>query len=193
MALVRSAAEHLADAGYAVEEVEIPDIGETWKLWQRLISTEIAILQREQMVQMGSPAFAQALDGLLHMGPALDGESYMRAVADRSRLVREWLAFLEERPLILSPASVKPTPKVNADLDGDAAVKAIFWNDLRFLGAINVVSLPAVVVPVGLVDGHPVGVQIVGSRYREDLCLEAAAAIEARAGTLVQQLWVREG
>jgi amidase len=47
------------------------------------------------------------------------------------------------------------------------------------------------VVPVGLAGGAPAGVQLVASRYREDLCLDAAAAIEARAGTLLGQLWQR--
>ncbi len=35
--------------------------------------------------------------------------------------------------------------------------------------------------PTGVVDGLPMGIQITAGRFREDLCLEAAAAIEARA------------
>jgi amidase len=34
-------------------------------------------------------------------------------------------------------------------------------------------------------------VQLIASRYREDLCLDAAEAIERRAGTLVGRLWER--
>ena len=48
------------------------------------------------------------------------------------------------------------------------------------------------VVPAGLVDGKPVGVQLIASRYRENLCLDAAAAIEARVGVLSKTLWARE-
>ena len=54
-------------------------------------------------------------------------------------------------------------------------------------------GLPAAVVPVGLADGTPVGVQLIGSRYREDVCLDAAAAIEAKVGIMAQALWAREG
>ena len=43
------------------------------------------------------------------------------------------------------------------------------------------------------VSGHPVGVQLIASRYREDICLDAAAAIEARVGVLAHRLWAREG
>ena len=41
-------------------------------------------------------------------------------------------------------------------------------------------GLPALTVSTGLVGQTPVGVQIVAGRYREDLCLRAGEAIEAR-------------
>jgi len=191
MALIAQAAGHLADAGYAVSEVATPDISAAWTLWCDLIATEIAVLQAAQMRELGSADFGRALDGLFAMATILDGEGYMRAVAHRTRLQREWLTFLETYPLILTPVSVQPTPAVNADLGGDAAVRDFFWGQTRFISAINVLGLPAAVVPAGLLDGLPVGVQLIGSRFREDLCLDAAQAIEARVGVLAHQLWAR--
>jgi amidase len=44
--------------------------------------------------------------------------------------------------------------------------------------AINALGLPAAAVPVGIADGLPQVVQIIGPRYREDLVLDAAAALE---------------
>jgi len=54
---------------------------------------------------------------------------------------------------------------------------------------INYLGLPAGVVPVSLVEDLPAGVQLVGRRYREDTILDAMAAIEQRAGSLVERLW----
>ena len=56
---------------------------------------------------------------------------------------------------------------------------------------INYLGLPAGVIPIDLVDDLPAGVQIVGRRFREDVILEAMAAVERRAGRLVDRLWRR--
>jgi amidase len=191
LALLRTAAGHLVDAGYDVVETEVPDLTGTWKLWCDLIMTELSVLQEAQMRELGSADFRQTLDGFLKMATILDRRGYMEAIAYRSRVLRDWLAFLESYPVILTPLSVKRTPEANADLGGDARVHSLFWNDLRFMSSINVLGLPAAVVPIGLVAGNPVGVQLIGSRYREDVCLDAAATIEAKVGIMAKRLWER--
>lgn len=192
LALIDRAAGWLSDAGYEVSAVETPDVSVPATLWADLIGAEIATLQAAQMRQVTSPDFHAALDGLLRMGAPLDLEGYMQAMARRARVLREWLLFLESYPLILAPVSVKPTPGVNADLAHDDAVGEILGRDMRFTVAVSVLGLPAAVAPAGFVGGHPMGVQLIGSRYREDICLDAAAAIEARAGVLAKALWARD-
>jgi amidase len=191
MALVRKAAAHLADAGYAVEEVEVPDLDGTWQLWANLLLTEMEVLQKAQMLELGSAQFARAMEGFSALATPLDQEGYMKGIAQRSRVLRQWLAFLETYPVLLTPLSVRPVPEVDADLAGIARVRELFWRDLRFMGVMNLLGLPAAVVPVGMAGGAPVGVQVVASRYREDIALTAAEAIEARAGRLVDTLWAR--
>jgi amidase len=192
LGLLRIAADHLANAGYDVVETELPDLAGTWQLWCDLIMTELSVLQEAQMRELGSAEFGQTLDGFLKMATILDGRGYMEAIAYRSRVLRNWLAFLESYPLILTPLSVKRTPEVNADLGGEARVRSLFWNDLRFMSSINVLGLPAAVVPVGFADGNPVGMQLIAARYREGVCLDAAAAIEARVGVMARELWRRQ-
>jgi amidase len=191
VSLVRKAADHLADAGYDVREAEVPDLDGTWKLWCDLIMTELHVLQEKLMRQAGGRDFNQTIDGFLKLATMLDAEGYMKAIARRTRVLRNWLAFLEDYPVVLTPISVNPTPPANEDLKGDKRIAELFWNDLRFMSVMNLLGLPAAVVPVGLVKGNPAGVQIVTTRYREDVCLDAAAVIEKKAGILVKELWAR--
>ena len=43
-------------------------------------------------------------------------------------------------------------------------------------------SLPSVAAPVQVVNGLPQGVQLIGRRYYEDLCFDAAEIIEQQQG-----------
>jgi amidase len=78
-------------------------------------------------------------------------------------------------------AQAHPGP-AGADLADGAVAETIA--SMRMATAVNALGLPAVAVPVGIEDGLPQVVQVIGPRYREDLCLDAAAALEDRAGTI---------
>lgn len=55
--------------------------------------------------------------------------------------------------------------------------------------AANYLGLPAAAVPVSLTDDGPIGVQLIGAPFADYECLDAAAAIEAGAGVMAEQLW----
>jgi Asp-tRNA(Asn)/Glu-tRNA(Gln) amidotransferase A subunit family amidase len=127
LALLRTAAGHLVDAGYDVVETEVPDLTGTWKLWCDLIMTELSVLQEAQMRELGSADFRQTLDGFLKMATILDRRGYMEAIAYRSRVLRDWLAFLQSYPVILrhdvtGVAGEKPPPGAGAAQCGDGDV-----------------------------------------------------------------------
>ena len=107
---------------------------------------------------------------------------FLEALARRATLLREWQLFLERYPLLLMPVCREPAFRLGLDQQDDAAMR-------RILDAMAPILMPAVLglpgasVPTGVRNGVPLGVQIVGPRFREDLCLDAAEVIEARAGT----------
>ena len=43
---------------------------------------------------------------------------------------------------------------------------------------ISFIGLPVVAIPVGTLEGLPVGMQVICAPWREDLCLRVAAALE---------------
>ncbi len=115
---------------------------------------------------------------------------YMRALSRRAEIAKAWSLFQHEQPLILGPVCQAQPFTVGFDIAGpDEVAKHV--QDMRLTVAVNALGLPSVAVPTGTApldadDGRdfPQGVQIIGPRYREDLCLDAAQAIEDRLGTL---------
>jgi amidase len=188
-AALRQAADHLEHSGYRVSETEVPDINGVWQTWCDIITNETALLQEAAMLKVTSPDFHAAWSGIKSKANTLDLLGWMRATAARNTHIRAWQLFLEDFPVVLAPTTVKPTPGPREDTISTERTGELFWNDLRFISAINVLGLPGAVVPVTLHDGQPIGVQLIAGRYREDLALDAAAAIEKRAGMLVPRLW----
>lgn len=190
-AALRQAADHLERGGYRVTEVEVPDINGVWQTWCDIITNETMALQEAKMLPVTSEDFHKAWGGIKAKANPLDMVGWMNATAARSSHIRAWQMFFEDYPVVLAPTSVQPTPGPRADTESPERTREIFWNDLRFISAINVLGLPGAVVPVALHDGKPVGVQLIAGRYREDLALDAAATIEKRVGMLVRELWSR--
>ena len=88
----------------------------------------------------------------------------------------------ETHPLIVAPIATDVPREAGTDLDDGRVAEDI--RTMRMAMAMNALGLPAVAIPVGIRDGLPQAVQMIGPRYREDLCLDAAQAIEERLGTL---------
>lgn len=188
-AALRQAADHLERSGYRVTEVDVPDINGVWQTWCDIITNETVVMQEAGMLKVTSEDFHKAWNGMKTKAAVLDLPAWMRATAARNGHIRAWQLFFEEYPVVLAPTTVKPTPGPRDDTVSPERVREIFWGEIRFISAINVLGLPGAVVPVSLHDGKPIGVQLIAGRYREDLALDAAAAIEKRAGVLTHRLW----
>jgi amidase len=112
----------------------------------------------------------------------VDLAEYVRLTADRPGIQRDWAQFLEQ-PLLLGPVFTEPPVEPGFDIRG-LEENALVGRAMRLCTASSFVGVPAVAVPAGLMDGLPQGVQVIAGFYREDLCLDAAAVIEARCGRL---------
>lgn len=105
-----------------------------------------------------------------------------QAFITRHALQRAWGEFAETYPLIVAPIATDIPSLAGTDLDEGRVAEDI--HTMRMAMAVNALGLPAVAVPVGMRDGLPQAVQVIGSRFREDQCLDAAQAIEDRFGIL---------
>ncbi len=180
---VMTAADALASAGYDVVEAEPPRIGDAMRCWERQIATEFSFFMERDIRRHGGHAINRKIDFMQANVPTLDLESYLALLCERQTLLREWLLFFEDCPLVLGPVCTEPQYPVDDDLVSAARLAEIFVAN-RLLTIVNFLGLPAAGVPVGLANDLPLGVQIIGTRYREDMTLDAAEAIENATGVL---------
>jgi amidase len=177
------AAKWLEDAGYAIERAASPSINEAAHLWSTLVLNESKFGMISQIEQYGGAAIRKTGALMVGRAPPIDFPQYLAALGRRAGLLRTWQIFLQQYPLLLMPTCREPAFELGLDQADEAAMERIFYAGAPLL-APAVLGLPCISVPTGLSNGIPVGVQLVGARFREDICLDAAEAIELRAGPL---------
>jgi amidase len=190
LAIVR-AAGWLAEAGYAVQEIEPPPITEPARAWFSVALAEMKALLFPVARQFGSQTIQDIFGYYEQIEGVVGAEGYMLGIAERTRMTRAWSVFLDQYPLVLTPFLMRPVFPWNYDAQGFAQTKDLIEAGIYSHG-INYLGLPAGVTPVGLVEGLPAGIQIVGRRFREDLILDAMTVVERQVGVMAQMLWERE-
>jgi amidase len=179
---VRSAGRALSDAGFEVVEISPPMLEDSVQVWGRLLLADTAVALPSFEGVMSEQAFGilkKAIDRL----PAPTLETVYALHQQRYTIQRAWAEFFQSYPLIVGPTWTQP-PFEN-DLDArDAEGAAAVTSMTRFVAPMNVLGLPVVCVPVGLHEGLPLGVQVIGNRFDEGRCFGAATVLESHFGSL---------
>ncbi len=191
-AAVDKAVGILADAGYRVEEVDPPMLEEIAKDALATLFGDAMIFMEPMVREYGSGTFQDIFDNYRQIYGPYDPAETLRAMARRTGYVRAWNMFLEEYPLILSPFLMRSTYEWDEDERGVDAVRGIMDSGV-YSWTMNFLGLPAAIAPAGFVNDLPISIQIIGRKYREDLCLDAAEAIERVNGIQIHELWRRQG
>ena len=179
---INRAARVLADAGYVVTEDQAPALERAGEIYYQIMSAYSRVREQQPPVETVAPgAFARFWAGFDAAWTAAAGTRAFDPMMERAVIARLWDAWMREAPLVLAPVCTRQPFEVGADLE--PRWQAGWPAAIRMCVAVNLVGLPAVTIPVGSdPDGLPVAVQVIGPRFREDLCLDAAAAIEADMG-----------
>ena len=91
-----------------------------------------------------------------------------------------WTQFAQDYPVALAPVCCEQAWRIDEDVSRIAEIAMA----MRMVVSVNILGLPSCAVPVGCDEGLPQGVQLIGARFREDLLLDAAQALEDRAPLL---------
>lgn len=180
---VRAAGRALEEAGYEVVEVAPPMLEEAHSVWGQLLLSDVSVAIGSFAGVMSQQALS-VLTGAIASLPVVPSlQSVFALHQQRFAIQRAWADFFQDLPLLVGPTWTQP-PFVN-DLDARDVAGAKEVTELtRFVAPMNVLGLPAVCVPVGMHEGLPLGVQVIGNRFDEGRCLAAAADLELAFGTL---------
>lgn len=173
------AARRLETAGYAIDPVDtVPGFRESTQLQLRLWLGDGWPGFRAAVEREGDPGALAIMHGVRDLAESLPPDVIATTLARRNAIARAWSRFLDTHPLLLVPVSgALPFPD-NEDMKSPEALAQVLEAQLIQTG-LPLMGLPGLVVSTGMAGTTPVGVQLIGARYREDLMLEAGAAIEA--------------
>jgi amidase len=180
-AAVRRAAAALSDAGYEVIEACPPRYEEAIATWSQWLVGDFAAVMPQLMPLMGASG-AAFLSMMQAAVPAFaDASAMSQMFMRREGIARAWSMFLAEHALVLSPTWSQLPFEAGFDAASPAGAAATA-EMMRPVVPANLLGLPSVCVPADrdAATGLPIGVLLTGARMRDDLCLDAAEAIEQR-------------
>ena len=175
---VRKAAAALSDAGHLVEEVTPPEYELTLDVWGQMMSAELHAQIDLLKMAVGENGW-KLLEYSMEVIPEVSFAEYLRAQYVRDGLVRKWQMWFSDYPVLLCPTWTQPPFVYDYDIK-DTQSAAATLELMRPVKPANVLGLPAVVVPCGVAEGLPVGVQVMGARFTDLRCLSVAEQIEQR-------------
>ncbi len=182
----------LTEAGAVVERGELPEIETVQTARRVVLMAEAATLHLEHLRARTGRLLPHTRARLLP-GLAFGAATLGTALRARGVLLHRFCRAVFDRfDLIATPTVPMPAPAVAAtDTGGDARFVRLSNRIGALVGPFNYLGLPAVSVPMGLVGGLPVGLQLVGPPFADAAVLGAAAAFERVRGPLPRRPAVR--
>lgn len=180
-AAVRRAAAALSDAGYEVVDACPPRYEEAVATWSQLLIGDFAMVMPQLMPLMGTSGAAFLSMMQAAVPPFANAAAMSQLFVQREGIARAWSQFMAEHALVLSPTWSQLPFEAGFDAaspEGAAATAEM----MRPVVPANLLGLPSACVPADRDEGTglPIGVLLTGARFRDDLCLDAAEAIEQR-------------
>ena len=182
---VRDAAETLRRAGFEVQPFRPKALEQARKLWE-LFFVRCGAMFEEPLVRGHedklSPVFRDFL-ARAHAAPPLTAEELLNAWAEADIIRGKLLVQMQDFPLLLCPVCSVPAFRHGErswTIDGQ---QVEYLDAMRYTQWFNLLAAPAAVVPVGRSpEGLPIGVQLVGRPFEDEVVLKVASVIDHEFG-----------
>ena len=183
-AAVQTAAQGLAQAGFKVERFLPPGLKRVGELWETFFclcgEMLLAPLLGERAREL------PILKEFRRSAPAptpLAAETLLRAWLESDNLRVELAARREAPPVLLCPVSSVPAFRHGERAWSVEGKRVGYLEAMSYSQWFNLLGWPAAVVPVGRSpEGLPIGVQVVGRPYEDEVVLAVARHLERTSG-----------
>ncbi len=172
-----NAAEKLKSAGWTVDEVDCPPMRRAAEINACLWMADTQFGAKDMIEREAEPDSQFVFEQMSRNAGEVGFDDLMHALQARVALVREWELFLQNYPVLICPVSGALPFSQQQDVSSEEAFAAMLEAQLT-QRALPTLGVPSLCVATGEADNRPVGVQLVGLRYREDILLAAGLDIE---------------
>ena len=184
-AAVRDAALHLERAGFTVVPFRPDGLEQARQLWWKIFGIAGAMLLGPMVAGHEdeiSPILKE-FSGWTGAEPPHTADSLLDTWVQRDVVRMQVSSQMKEMPILLCPVAAIPAfrhGERNWTIDGRTVKYLDAWSYSEWF---NLLGMPGAVVPVASsAEGLPIGVQIVGQPWQEEVVLAVAAALECECG-----------
>ncbi|TSC52951.1 MAG: aspartyl-tRNA(Asn)/glutamyl-tRNA (Gln) amidotransferase subunit A, partial [Parcubacteria group bacterium LiPW_39] len=103
---------------------------------------------------------------------------YLRAQKVRTKILEDFKKAFAKVDLIMTPVAPTPAFKIGEKIDDPVKM---YLSDI-YTVPVNLAGLPALAMPCGNIGNLPVGLQMIGKHFSEDLIFQAAQLCEKLIG-----------
>src|SRR5215211_3633287 len=194
--VVESVAGKLEEAGAEVGEASLPHSGYGLPAYYIIAPAEVSsnlarfdgvryglrvpadgvheMYRRTREEGFGDEAKRRIMLGTYALSSGYYDAYYAQAQKVRTKIIEDFRDAFSRYHLLLSPTSPTVAFEIGARVDDPLAMYA---SDICAV-PVNLAGIPAISVPGGISESLPVGVQLMGDHFTEDLLLRAARTVE---------------
>ena len=175
--------ERLHDGGARIDTVALP-LAAARAAVATIVLPELAAAHERLLAETGEQGYGRRVLAAIRLGQSALAGEYLAGLRYRGRFVALVEELLGGRDALLLPTLpvVAPDRASRVVRLGDGSEVGVQPALTALPGAFNCSGSPVVSLPVGLVDGLPVGASLVGRIGADRALLRVAAAVEAAAG-----------
>ena len=187
---VRHSALILMTCGFHVDAFRPEGLEEARQRWWEFFGTAggmiLGPMIREAMLRGHESELSPMLRefmGWTNAAPAHTGESLLAAWLGRDEVREKILRQMRKYPVLICPTAAIPAFR-HGEREWQVEGKTVKYLDAwSYCEWFNLLGFPAAVVPMGYSEqGLPIGVQIVGRPWQEEVVLAVAAKLEKESG-----------